>query len=302
MFQTIHFILRTAITRLDQARIDAPALTARLLLANATGRTKEWLLAHNDETLDQPTIRAFDDLLNRVVSHEPLAYVLGHREFFGLDFIIDSRVLIPRPETEMLVELTLEILTNDERQTQIDLVDVGTGSGAIAIAVAKNAPHAHVIGCDISRDALDVAKLNAEKHGVANRVTFLESDLLASVDVVPSVITANLPYVTREEIDGLPPEIQNHEPRIALDGGEDGLDQVRRLLTQIAGRRTTNPNHIATRAFRDESNLKAAFFEIGASQGHVALRNAQDILPRTRCEIKKDLAKRDRVLVIEFEG
>jgi release factor glutamine methyltransferase len=267
-------------------------LTARLLLANATSKTKEWLFAHDDATLDQPTLRAFDDLLNRVVSHEPLAYVLGHREFFGLDFIVDSRVLIPRPETEMLVELTLEILTNDERRTQFDLVDVGTGSGAIAIAVAKNLPHAHVIGCDISCDALDVAKLNAEKHGVANRVIFVESDLLASVDIVPSVITANLPYVTREEIDGLPPEIQEHEPRVALDGGEDGLDWVRRLLLQIAERQKTD---------RD-ATLRAAFFEIGASQGHVALRNAQDILPRARCEIKKDLAKRDRVLVIEFEG
>jgi release factor glutamine methyltransferase len=297
VFQTIRFILREAIARLDHFRIDAPALTARLLLAKATSKTKEWLLAHDDESLEASTIRAFDDLLNRVVSHEPLAYVLGHREFFGLDFIVDSRVLIPRPETEMLVELTLPFVNRQSsivtRQPSfVDVVDVGTGSGAIAIAIAKHAPDARLIACDISIDALAVAKLNAERNNVAERIAFIESDLLSNVEAMPTIITANLPYVTREEIDGLPPEIQDHEPRVALDGGEDGLDLVRRLLTQIAGRQTTS----------DDSNLRAAFFEIGASQGHVALRNAQDILPQARFEIKKDLAKRDRVLVIEFEG
>lgn len=287
---TIRRALQDARVQLDGARVDAPTLTARLLLGTVLGRSKEWLLAHDDELLDEAARARYAALLTRVIAHEPLAYVLGVREFYGLDLLVDARVLIPRPETEMLVELTLDVLRRTERRTSgFDHCDIGTGSGAVAIAVAKNAPSARVLASDVSADALVVARENARRHGVADRITFVQSDLLSAIDGLPTVLTANLPYVTREEIEGLPPEIQEHEPRVALDGGEDGLDLVRALLDQIAERR------------RASDVLVAAFFEIGASQGAAALEAARHRLPDARTAMLRDLGARDRVLEIRWD-
>ncbi len=286
---TIRRALQDARVQLDAARVDAPTLTARLLLGTVLGRSKEWLLAHSDEVLDDVVRMKYVVLLERVAAHEPLAYVLGVREFYGLELCVDARVLIPRPETEMLVELTLDVLRRAERRAAgFDHFDIGTGSGAIAIAVAKHAPGERVLASDISGDALVVARENAQRCGVAERITFVQSDLLSAIDSLPIVLTANLPYVTREEIDGLPPEIQEHEPRIALDGGEDGLDLVRALLAQIAVRRAAEPR------------LAAAFFEIGASQGAAALAVARQLLPDARVEMLRDLGALDRVLSLRW--
>lgn len=303
MDEDIRTALREAIAQLDAAHIDAPTTTARLLLAHVLDKPKAWLIAHSDARLDAEAQRRFRSLLQRVVAHEPLAYVLGHREFYGLDLIVDRRVLIPRPETEMLVELALDELKIENAKLKSDgvppfsifnfqfsILDVGTGSGAIPIAIAKHRPDVRILATDVSADALAVARLNAERHGVADRITFLQADLLDGIVALPPVVTANLPYVTREEIEGLPPEIQAHEPRVALDGGEDGLALVRRLLEQIAARVETC----------DASLPRAAFLEIGASQGSAALAAAQAILPRARVEIKKDLAGLDRVLAIRL--
>ena len=325
---TISAALRAAVAQLDQARVDAPTTTARLLLGAVLSKSKEWLVAHGDETLDDQTQQHFNLKLKRVIAHEPLFYVLGHREFYGLDLFVDKRVLIPRPETEMLVELALKELKgeranlksgNDDPYVslfnavpslrsgdipQFSILDIGTGSGAVPIAiamavnadvavvVAKHALHVKIIATDISPDALNVAGLNAQRHGVADHITFMQADLLDGIGVLPTVITANLPYVTREEIDGLPPEIQDHEPRVALDGGEDGLDLVRRLLKQIAQLTLEgNPNG---------SPLRAAFLEFGASQGGAILAAAREILPNSRSAVLKDLAGLDRVLALQF--
>lgn len=283
--------LRAAIARLDAARVDAPTTTARLLLSRTLDKPKEWLIAHGDAPLTPEARRRFESLLERVIAREPLAYVLGHREFYGLDLIVDRRVLIPRPETEMLVELALDELrrsTPAHPQARFAILDVGTGSGAVAVAIAKHAPDALILATDISPDALAVARRNAERHGVADRIAFLQADLLDGIGVLPPVITSNLPYVTREEIAGLPPEIQDHEPRVALDGGEDGLALVRRLLAQIASR------------VEERDPLRAVFLEIGASQGPAALSAARRFLPCARSEIRKDLAGLDRVLAIHL--
>jgi release factor glutamine methyltransferase len=304
---TVSQMLRNAIAQLDAARVDAPATTARLLLSEVLGKPKEWLVTHGDLTLEAQQYDTFNQLLARVISHEPLFYVLGHREFYDLDLIVDKRVLIPRPETEMLVELALDEfrIANSEwgmnpsfriPHSTFHILDVGTGSGAIPIAVAKHAPNARILATDVSADALDVARMNAQRHGVADRITFAQANLLAGVGVLPLIITANLPYVTREEIDGLPPEIQEHEPRVALDGGEDGLALVRRLLAQIASGVETRSHGDVPRG----ASLRAAFLEFGASQGAAALATAQAILPQAHSEIKKDLAGLDRVLVIRF--
>ena len=288
--------LAKAIARLHLARTDAPRTTAQLLLASLLNQPKEWLIAHDDEALTIDVLTRYERQLARVAAHEPLAYILGHREFYGLDFMVDKRVLIPRPETEMLVDLTLAALkpfipspTHPRR-----VIDIGTGSGAIPVALAKTQPDLYLIATDVSPDALAVAQLNAQKHGVAERIVFQQSNLLDQTDpgqlTEIRVLTANLPYVTRKEIDDLQPEIQDHEPRVALDGGDDGLDLIRRLLTQIRD----------LRARGMLPRLSAAFLEFGASQGPTVLAAAQQILPNTECAILSDLAKLDRVLRVSF--
>ena len=315
---SVRAVLQQAIAQLDAAHTDAPKTTARVLLAQALGKPKEWLIAHDDLTPDPAQLEAFNALLARVIAHEPMAYVLGHREFYGLDFYVDSRVLIPRPETEMLVELALQELRVENKElrveneklraeneelrkessdvsqfsilnSQFDLLDIGTGSGAVPIAVASKLPHARIMASDVSADALAVATINAQRNNVAHQINFVQSDLLGGIDELPRVLTANLPYVTTDEIVGLQPEIQDHEPRVALDGGRDGLDLVRKLLTQIAQR--MKMRNVA---------MQAAFLEFGASQGAAILNLAQTILPFAQSEIKQDLAKLDRVLCIHF--
>lgn len=286
MSLTIRIALRAAIARLDAAGVDAPASTARQLLSVATSRPREWLLAHDDETLPEAQARALETLLARVAAREPLAYVLGERGFRGLTLKIDPRALIPRPETEMLVDLALAAVRALPAGAAV--IDVGTGSGAAAIAIALGAPTARVIACDVSADALSLARENAERLGA--RVSFVESDLLSNVPDPAPIVVANLPYVTREEIDMLPPEIQAHEPRVALDGGTDGLDLVRRLLAQLSA-------EPARRAA-----LRHVWLEVGASQGPAALALARAAFPDARTRILQDLARLDRVIAIEFEA
>ena len=286
MSPTIRIALRAAIARLDAAGVDAPASTARQLLSVATSRPREWLLAHDDETLPEAQARALETLLARVAAREPLAYVLGERGFHGLTLKIDPRALIPRPETEMLVDLALAAVRALPAGAAV--IDVGTGSGAAAIAIALGAPTARVIACDVSADALSLARENAERLGA--RVSFVESDLLSNVPDMAPIVVANLPYVTREEIDMLPPEIQAHEPRVALDGGTDGLDLVRRLLAQLSA-------EPARRAA-----LRHVWLEVGASQGPAALALARAAFPDARTRILQDLARLDRVIAIEFEA
>ncbi|MBP7601599.1 MAG: peptide chain release factor N(5)-glutamine methyltransferase [Thermoflexales bacterium] len=286
MSPTIRIALRAAIARLDAAGVDAPASTARQLLSVATSRPREWLLAHDDETLPEAQARALETLLARVAAREPLAYVLGERGFHGLTLKIDPRALIPRPETEMLVDLALAAVRALPAGAAV--IDVGTGSGAAAIAIALGAPTARVIACDVSADALSLARENAERLGA--RVSFVESDLLSNVPDPAPIVVANLPYVTREEIDMLPPEIQAHEPRVALDGGTDGLDLVRRLLAQLSA-------EPARRAA-----LRHVWLEVGASQGPAALALARAAFPDARTRILQDLARLDRVIAIEFEA
>lgn len=286
MSLTIRIALRAAIARLDAAGVDAPASTARQLLSVATSRPREWLLAHDDETLPEAQARALETLLARVAAREPLAYVLGERGFHGLTLKIDPRALIPRPETEMLVDLALAAVRALPAGAAV--IDVGTGSGAAAIAIALGAPTARVIACDVSADALSLARENAERLGA--RVSFVESDLLSNVPDPAPIVVANLPYVTREEIDMLPPEIQAHEPRGALDGGTDGLDLVRRLLAQLSA-------EPARRAA-----LRHVWLEVGASQGPAALALARAAFPDARTRILQDLARLDRVIAIEFEA
>jgi len=223
---------------LSEAEIGTTRLDAELLLAAALGRDRAWLLAHDDEALTAGQQKQFDTYVQRRAAHEPLAYIVDHKEFYGLEFAVDQSVLIPRVETEVMVE---QILTHFvQRKTQSEtkvgaiILDIGTGCGAIAIALAKNLPDAQVTATDISADALATGRRNAESHGVSSQIDFVRSDLFAEIDYGQrfDIIAANLPYVPRRIQERLAPDL-GFEPDIALYGGEDGLDNYRRFFATV---------------------------------------------------------------------
>ena len=170
---------------------------------------------------------AYAAAIERRAAREPVSQIVGHREFWGLDFEVTRDVLTPRPETETLIESALETFP---RTAAITIVDVGTGSGCIAVALAREFPHALVIASDISEPALAVARRNAARHGVAGRITFLHTGDLAA-ELNAHLIVSNPPYVARRDAGSLPPEVRDYEPAVALFGGEDGLEEYRRLLS-----------------------------------------------------------------------
>lgn len=206
--------------RLRGAGIDTPRLDAELLLADAVGATRSEVVAGLVDPAGAR--RTYDAWLTRRAKREPLAYITGRQGFRRIDLCVDRRVLIPRPETELLVAVV-------KVDRPCGILDIATGSGAVALALADELPDATITAADISPGALEVASVNAGVIGASKRVTFILSDLLGAIDGVFDAITANLPYVVAADIDGLQPEVSVFEPRLALDGGEDGLDLVRRL-------------------------------------------------------------------------
>jgi release factor glutamine methyltransferase len=256
-------------------------LQAELLLAHALETTRAHVLARLNEPLAPDIAARYAANVARRAQDEPLAYILGHQEFCGLDFIVDRRVLIPRHETEVLVQLALE----RARQTASPvIVDVGAGSGAIALTLAQHLPHARVIASDISRDALAVARMNAHRLNLQARVEFIESDLLDDVGAAFDLLVANLPYIPRARFEQLPREIRAFEPRRALDGGEDGLAAFRRLLAQLESRAARNAS---------------ALLEISEEQGAAARECVRRALPHAVATVHRDLEGLDRVVEIQ---
>jgi len=236
---------------------------ARVLLAHTLSATQEYVLSRADETISEDQYAAFLDLISRRALGEPLQHITGHQEFYGLDFIVSPDVLIPRPETEFLVEQVLKLgtlpgpwsqeqarfllerdpdrqpLNNQVHQPSPLIVDVGTGSGCIAIALAVRLPSAAIVAIDISSPALDVARQNAERHGVADRIQFLPGDLMAplqqgSFEGRVDIIASNPPYVSTSRPDLVERDVRDFEPAIALYGGPDGLSFYKRLLADAA--------------------------------------------------------------------
>jgi len=219
---------------LDQARqifitnkIEEASLESEILLRYTLDMDRAGLYSGLDREISDDEKDIFWNLVHRRVSGEPTAYITGHREFYGLDFYIDHRVLIPRPETELLVEKTLELA-----QTRImaAVADIGTGCGAIAISLARQLPGLKIYASDVSADALEVARINCQKHGVVESVRLLHGDMLEPLPEPVDLIMANLPYVTGEEISRA--ALADFEPLVALDGGGDGLDKITRLCEQ----------------------------------------------------------------------
>ncbi len=209
-------------------------LDGEVLLAFCLGESREWLWAHDEEEVSSEVEGRFLELWARRCEGEPVAYLTGVKEFFGLEFLVDARVLVPRPETEMIVE-QVQKEKRKKKKEKMKVLDVGTGSGAIAVSVAVSVPEAEVWAVDISFGALEVARENARRHGVLERVHFLESDLLAAVVEGEhfEVICANLPYIGEVKHRHVEANVERFEPRLALFAGEDGLDLYRRLFAQL---------------------------------------------------------------------
>ncbi|MBC7529436.1 MAG: peptide chain release factor N(5)-glutamine methyltransferase [Chthonomonadaceae bacterium] len=228
------FSLEEATRKLSEAEIESPRFEAQLLLMIALGVTRTQVLAgtYLPPTYDQET--RFMALIEARTRRIPFAYLRGSQEFYGLEFVVSPSVLIPRPETESLVERVLEVAR--KKDGAFRFADVGTGTGCIPISILANtSPNVSAIAIDLSPLALEIALTNAKRHGVLQRVELLQTDLLQGVEAHSlDFIVSNPPYIETETLNTLEPEVRDHEPRLALDGGEDGLQIYRRLFPEIA--------------------------------------------------------------------
>ena len=275
-------ILRDAIQALTHAGIKSPDLDAELLLVHALGVDRTWLIAHSEQLLTADDLSAFQTLLRRRLRREPLAYITGERWFYDLLLHITPDVLIPRPETEELVERALAWL---RQHPGARIADIGTGSGAIALAVANHTPPDSVIfATDISVRALNVARSNASRLGLSSRVIFRQGDLLAALSEPVDLILANLPYVSERDRSTLMPEVRDFEPASALFSGHSGLEHLSTLLVQA-------PDYLHTGG--------ALLSEIGYNQAQAVNKLAREHFPNASIVIHKDLAGHDRILEIQ---
>ncbi|KXK12740.1 MAG: putative modification methylase HemK [Chloroflexi bacterium OLB14] len=274
---------------------------AQVLLAHVLEISRPQLIANLHTPLDSLQLDSATQLFARLKVGEPLPYILGQWEFFGLDFEINKNVLIPRPETELLVEKAISFLKNNPDKRNV--IDVGTGSGIIAISIAKHIPDVKIIATDISPKALQVAKRNAIQHGVEKQIEFIECDLLPSDDRPQTadhttssivhrlssidLICANLPYIPTKTLHGL--EVYNKEPTLALDGGDDGLDIYRRLFS-LAKQYRLSP----------QEGLSSLIWlcEFEETQGKSITHLANDFFENANVHVFQDLAGRDRLLEI----
>ena len=280
---TIQRLLQWTAEYFQRQQRDAPRLAAEVLLAEALGCRRIDLYARFTEVPDGPQLTKFRDWVKQHAAGKPVAYLVGHRDFYSLRFTVDSNVLIPRPETELLVVESLDALKQFKDSTPI-VVDVGTGSGCIAIALAKHNLQARVIAADISEAALAVAKANAQQNNVSDRIEFLESDLLKALDatIQPHLIVSNPPYVGRSEQGTLDENVRRFEPELALYGGDQGDELIERLVCESAVR------------------LVSGGFLIFETSPMLAAR-CQKMVERSgqfsSCQIKRDMAKLDRAIV-----
>ena len=229
--QTAANVIRRATARLAEAGCATPRLDVELLLMEVLGWSREDLYRSPEMTLDASETEHFAGFVARRERGEPVAYLIGRREFWSLDFSVTPDVLIPRPETEHLVEAVVDFLASRPGAQRI--LDLGTGSGAIAVSVAKECPHAEVWATDVSAAALAVARNNARRHGVDRRIRWLQGDLFAPLRGLAECLDAlvsNPPYIPSREIARLPRDVSEWEPVLALDGGTDGMDFYRRIV------------------------------------------------------------------------
>lgn len=263
---------------------DSRLSDALILLLEITGKDRAWWLAHPEDQLTALEEKKLETAIKQLQDGIPLPYVIGHWGFLGLDFIVTPDVLIPRPETELLVETALEHIHSIPGR-EIHILDVGTGSGIIAISLALNSPGASFSATDISPLALKIARLNAERNHVSDRINFFEADIVpvAFGKIHFDIICANLPYIPRETLENL--EVFGKEPTLALDGGKDGLDLIRKLLVFLS---------------RSEIGGTLILLEIEERQAKQVENLVNTYLPGASTRIKRDLAGHDRLAMIRI--
>jgi len=239
-------VRRQAISLLHKVGNETPAYDVNVLLGKVLRLKPAEVMLRQEDDLSSQQLEAFDQAIRRRVQHEPVAYITGTKGFRRIDVLVNSSVLVPRPETELLVQVTLDLW--DEVGPCL-VVDVGTGSGAVGLALAEERPTLHVLGTDVSNSALDVAAQNAKRLSLLDRARFSRTSGFAGIEISGALVTANLPYIPSGEISELPPDILEWEPRKALDGGVDGLVVIRSVVSQL-----------------EHSNAVGAIFEVGVNQ------------------------------------
>lgn len=276
-----------AVTWLRKAGIlDSPELDAQVLLSHITGAPRASLLAFPERLITPEQAESYARLIRARSDRQPVAYLTGHREFMGLDLLVDPRVLIPRPETELLVEEALDQIAKRLAAGAIPIVaDIGTGSGAIALSVVTHEPRLpYLYATDVSAEALAVAKENARRLDIADRVIFLQSDLLERLPPSIDIVLANLPYVALKDVPLLPADVGQYEPGLALYGEGDGLGHLRRLFQQA-------PAHLAHGA--------TLLLEFGYDQREAVEALALEAFPNCSLRSGRDYAGWDRYMVIQ---
>lgn len=258
--------------------LESPGAAAQTLLAEVLGADRAYILAHPEQALTEEQTAAYDSLIARAAAGEPLPYILGRRPFWDRDILVTPDVLIPRPETEHVLEQALRF---SETHPSGVAVDVGTGSGALAVTFAAHRPGWHVHAVDVSQAALNVARRNADLQGVSPRVTFKQGDLLSGISQRFDLIMANLPYIPGARLPSL--AVSRAEPLLALDGGADGLDLIRRLLIQAPP--LLNPGALIV-------------LEIDYTQSRAVCALAEAALPGACADVLTDLAGLDRIVRI----
>ncbi len=269
------------------------------MVMNTMRMPRQDLFANQETEVSPQQEQELAEIIERRRKREPLAYILGYKEFYGITLLVNSNVLIPRPETESMVEHALFMALMGMETAELAIADVGTGTGAIAINLAIHLPAAQIYAMDLTDEVLDVTSYNVHAHNVADRITLLKGDLLEPLPQPVDLIVANLPYVPSQRIPTLQPEIQ-WEPRQALDGGEEGLDQIRRLLEQAAGSPPEDgnadrpPGRLPTRLKENGIIL----LELDPEQVPAVKEMSDQLFPGAETSVEPDISQRDRIFVI----
>lgn len=274
---TIGSLVKWATDDFRSRGIESPRLDAEVIVAHALKIDRTRVIIESMRELEPEELSLLRGLVKRRRAHEPIAYLRGEREFYGRPFRVDARVLIPRPDTEALVDVALE--RSAHVSLSMRMLDLCTGSGCVAVTMARQRPTSRVLATDISKDALSVASTNAYRLGAYN-VAFVESDLFERVEGRFDVITANPPYIASEEIPTLMADVRDFEPKLALDGGADGLDLIRKIIERA-------PNHL------EPGGVLAMEIGIGESNAVQALYEAAGY---KEIEVRRDYAKIERVV------
>ena len=286
---TIHQALELASSFLTQTDQTNAKLDVQVLLSHILHTERSFLYAYPEHELTPEQEQQYQALIERRSRGEPVAYLIGHQEFYGLDFLVDQRVLIPRPETELLVEAALNACRKmlDAGRTPI-VVDIGTGSGAIPITLAViESRLPYLYASDISDDALDVALLNCQRHHVEDRIRLLHGDLLGPLPEAVDILTANLPYIGTDELEEIPLDVRAYEPHLALFSGPLGLDIILRFIQELQ----------CSQKLKEGAIL---LFEIGYRQHEALTSILQEIWPQAILTFMKDFAGWNRVLQVKL--